>query len=246
MSVVQLVTAAVMMFVGSTVLGIVGFGTGVVSMPVLLLVLTPQSAVVMLNTVALGLKVWIAVQSWHDLPLKKIGPITIAALLGAPIGVFILDSVEAGVLRIGISAFIVLLALLTVLKPNGGIPMPYPVGLLVGFAVGITSSAFGVGGPLVALFLLNRGWPKLALRASMAFYLMATGIVAIVGYAVAGLYTRERVALVLLAIVPVLTGLKVGSILMRRMDERAFRYAALAVIFVSSGIVLAKEALQKL
>ena len=56
MSAFQVGIAALMMFLGCTALSATGFGIGMVAMPGLLLVLEPQTAVVVLNTVAIAVE----------------------------------------------------------------------------------------------------------------------------------------------------------------------------------------------
>ena len=76
----------------------------------------------------------------------------------------------------------------------------------------------------------------------MAFYLLAIDVVSVVGYAVAGLYTLERLALILVAVVPVLVGLRLGITLVGRMNEAVFRHAVIAVTIATSVMVVAREA----
>ena len=204
---IPLIVAAAILFLGSTILSTLGFGIGIVSMPVLLLVLSPQTSVVTMNTVALGLEGWIVLQARHDIPFKEIGPVAGAGLLGVPIGVFILTSADPGGLRIGISVLVIVLTLITTLNFRREVPFAHVVGPMAGFVVGVVLPSFGVGGPLIALFLLTRNWSRQAVRASMAFYLLAIDIVSVLGYGVAGLYTQERLLLILIVIVPVCWGL---------------------------------------
>jgi uncharacterized membrane protein YfcA len=73
--------------------------------------------------------------------------------------------------------------------------MIWPV---VGFVVGAIIAAFGIGGPLMVLYLLARGWSCQMLRASMSFFFLVNMSTGVVGYAVTGLYRKERVALTLI------------------------------------------------
>ena len=86
------------------------------------------------------------------------------------------------------------------------LPFARIVGPMAGFVVGVVMPSFGVGGPLIALFLLTRNWSRQATRASMAFSLLMIDVVSVVGYGVAGLYTQERLVLILVVIVPVIAG----------------------------------------
>ena len=67
---------------------------------------------------------------------------------------------------------------------------------------------------------------------------MGTGVV---GYAVAGLFTAQRLALILIVAVPVLAGFWLSGPLRRRLSERSFRIGVLAVIITTSASVLVGE-----
>lgn len=229
------------MFFGATVLGAIGFGIGIVSMPVLLLALDPQSAVVMMNTLALGLELVIVVQSRKHLPFREIGPVGLAGVAGVPIAVFMLASLDIAALRLIIAALILVFAAVTGFNLRIRMVETKAAGIVAGFIVGVILPAFGVGGQLVALYALTRNWSNESTRAAMAFYLLLLDVAAIIGYGIAGLYTTERVSLIGVAIVPVIAGLALGSLIMRRMNERLFRYAALFVIVVSALAVVARE-----
>ncbi|MCH7652127.1 MAG: sulfite exporter TauE/SafE family protein [Chloroflexi bacterium] len=160
-SLLQLVVAVVAAFVGSTVFSPVGFGIGVTSIPILLLVFDPQTVVVMVNTVTIPLLVLVIFQTRRYIHLRRTVPIAIAGLLGMPIGVLFLSSADAGVLRISITAVIIALALLLALNPNVArlrrVPDPHITGPAVGFVVSIMLNSLGIGGPLIALFALTQG-----------------------------------------------------------------------------------------
>ena len=243
LSPLQLTVTAAALLVGSTILSTIGFGIGMASMPALLLVLSPQTAVVVLNTVALGLEASVVVQSREHLPLREMAPIALVGLVGVPVGVYILSSVDSGVLRIAISAIVIALALVVALDLRARMPRPRLAGPVAGFLAALSLSAFGVGGPVVALYLLALNRPPLTMRASMAFFLLAIDIVSVLGYAVAGLYTLERLILIMIVIAPVLVGLRLGTTLVGRMNEALFRKAVIVVTIITSVSVVAREAL---
>ena len=96
-------------------------------------------------------------------------------------------------------------------------------------------------GPLMVLFLLTRGLSRDAVRGGLSLYFLAVEIIAVIGYGVAGLYTQERVALILIVTLPVLAGFGLATLLVRRMNERVFRHAVVAVIMTTSVMVLVRE-----
>ena len=241
MSTLQISVSALMLFMGCTALSATGFGIGMVAMPGLLLALEPQPAVVVLNTVAIMIEVWIVVQARRYIPFREVLPIVVAGVLGVPFAVYILKFADPGAMRIGISLLIMALAATAAINFRGRVHLPKALGILAGFVVGVVLPAFGVGGPLVTLYLLTRSWGRQSVRAAMAFYLFALDVFGIGGYAVAGLYTAERLNLIALMVIPMLLGLGIGALILRVMSERVFRYAALALIISSSAMVLVRE-----
>ena len=244
-SIVQIVVAVIASFAGSTIFSTVGFGIGMVAMPILLLVLDPQTAVVVLNSVEVplaGLMVW---QNRSHLKTKEMTSIAIAGLIGALVGAFLLASANENPLRISILVLIMALALVTVFNSSGfSMPTPSIAGPLVGFIVGVILTSLAIGGPLLVLFIFTRNWDRHAVRSSLSLYFLFVMPTAVIGYAVGGLYTPDRVILTIITLAPVLIGFWLGSKLAQIMDERMFKTAAIMVILVTSTAVLIREVSQ--
>ncbi len=239
----QLAIAALTMLVASTVMSALGFGIGLTATPVLLLFLEPQTVVVMLNTIAVGLFALVLFETKDDLAVGQMTPVAIAGVLGVPFGVFALSSLSDTVLRIGITVLVLVLTGAIVLNVRWSIPRPRVVGPLLGFIVAALVAGLAIGGPLMVLFLLSRKMHRHALRASMSFFFLAMEATAVVGYGIAGLFTLERVELIALVAVPALLGYRVASMFVRRMNERTFRQGVVALIAVTSLMVLGREVL---
>lgn len=254
------VVASLVLFVGSVSLGATGFGIGLVGTPGLLLVLEPQTAIVVLNTSATAVGIWIVLQARRDIPFREVLPIVIAGMLGVPFAVYILASINPTILRITISALLIPLAIMSItnfdrivsysdlsitLNLFGGrrlrVPLMMLLGVVLGFIVGALLPAFGVIGQLVMLFLLTRNWRRQSVRAAMAFFLLSLGMIAVIGYAFAGLYTAERLTLIAIVIPSGLLGLWLGFALLNRMNDRFFRYAIVSIIIITSLVMLGRE-----
>jgi uncharacterized membrane protein YfcA len=239
----QIVVAVLAMFVGATVAGTVGFGLGMMATPVLLLVLDPQSAVLMVNTAGIAVYVIVICQTRRYLPIKAMAPIGLAGLAGAPLGVYLLSSVSASALRISITVLILITAAAVTFNVGWSMGRARLLGPPLGLVVGALVSGFGIGGPLMVLYLLNHSWSSDAMRASLAFYFLLIMSTGIVGYGISGLYTAERIALVMMVAIPVLVGFGLSGLLLRRMNERSFRRGVIGVIVLTSIMVLTRELL---
>ena len=215
-----------------------------VATPVLLLVLDPQTAVVMLNAVSVpitGLLVW---QTRRHLNVRDSLPIILLGLAGALVGAYVLSTSGDRVLRLSIVVLIILLAAATAFNParlRGRVPYPKVVGGLIGFFVGVMLGSLAIGGPLLVLFVLSRGWNRHSIRAFLSLYLFVIMVSATVGYIPAGLFTQERTMLTLVALPPALLGFWLGNRLAGRMNEGLFRRVAIGVIVASSVSVLVRE-----
>ena len=170
--------------------------------------------------------------------LQEVLPIAVAGALGVPFAVYVLKFADPGIMRIGISVLVLMLAATATFNFQREIPYSKVVGVLAGLAVGVVLPAFGVGGPLVTLYLLTRNWQRESVRAAMAFYLLVLDVFSVAGYAVARLYTAERLILIALMVIPMLAGLGLGALILKLMSERVFRYAVLTIIISSSIFVL--------
>ena len=230
------------MLLASTVFSATGFGIGMISTPLMLLVYEPQTVIVVAGTAGLGIGVWIISKSWRDVPFKEVLPITIAALCGAPIAVFILTTADSSILSIGIAVLIILFAVGSFVNVEREIPYSTPVGIAAGFIVGVLLPTSGVAGSLVMLFLMTKKWERQTVRAAMAFFLLALMSFSIILFALNGLYTPLRLTLIGVIIIPSVVGIAIGSFLMRRLNERVFNMSVIGIIIVSSVLVLAKEA----
>ena len=168
-------------------------------------------------------------------------PIAAAGALGVPLAVYILKFADPSIMRIGISVLVLMFAAIATVNFQRDFPYSRVVGVLAGFVVGVVLPAFGVGGPLVTLYLLTRNWQRRSVRAGMAFYLLVLDVFAVAGYAVAGLYTAERLTLIALMAILMLAGLGLGAMLLKLMSERVFRYVVVTIIISSSMLVLVRE-----
>ena len=228
------------MLLASTVFSATGFGIGMISTPLMLLVYEPQTVIVVAGTAGLGIGIWIISKSWRDIPFKQILPITIAALCGAPIAVFILKTADSNILTMGIAVLIILFAVGSFVKLERELPYSTPLGILAGFIVGVLLPTSGVAGSLVMLFLMTKKWERHTVRAAMAFFLMCLMAFTVVLFALYGLYTPLRLTLIGIVVIPSVIGFVLGAMLIKRINERVFQYVVIGIIIVSSVIVLGK------
>ena len=230
------------MFLGGAAAGAAGFGMGMVALPFMLLVLDPVTAVLALNTTQVLLFLMILRHTRSQVQSGEAKPMALLGVARRRCGRVRLDCLSRG----GYS-------------PDGSITDPGPVGYDRGrpdtqdfgclhglarpwaLAAAVLLGAMAIGGPVMALYALGRGWAKNSVRGTLAFYFLAVTAVLAVGYAAAELYSAERWVFIGIAQGPVLVGALVGTRLAQFMSEHIFRKSVLALIIASSLAVLVRE-----
>ena len=135
---VQIIVLILAAFLGSTVVSTIGFGIGMVAIPILLLVLDPQTAVIVLNTVTVPVTLLIALRTRKHANVRETMPIAIAGVIGALVGAFVLTVADTRILRLSIVVLIIVLTVLTVTNFRGHIPLARIIGPVIGFVVGLS------------------------------------------------------------------------------------------------------------
>ncbi|MDE2807190.1 MAG: sulfite exporter TauE/SafE family protein [Gemmatimonadota bacterium] len=232
-----------MLIVAGFAIGAVGFGFGLTATPVLLLFLDPQTVVVAINAVAIVAFGLVLIETRELAPYRELAPTAVAGALGAPIGVYALAFLDPSALRIAISALVLMLTVLVVVKTEWRVPKPQITGPMLGFGVAAMVTGLAIGGPLLVLFLIGRGMERQGVRASMAFFFTTMYCTAAIGYVAQGLLTAERLILIVAVAPGMILGYWLSVRLTGRMNEKVFRQAVVSVIAVASILVLVREIL---
>ena len=225
-------------------MGLASTGIGMVTSPILLLMVAPQSVVMTINSLAIVILSLALYHTRRDVPFRNALPLPLAGLAAVPIGVLILSSASPAAFRIIIGLIILCLAIPSALRIERPLPHGKVMTPVFGFVGSILVTGTGIGPPLVALFLLNQGWSGRAIRASIAFYYLPIAILATALYAVTGLFTLERVWLILALVPSGLLGCVLASKLVGRMDDTMLRRIILVVVIGSSVSLLGRKTLR--
>ena len=231
------------MFFGAIVLGTISFGLGTVAMPFMLLILSPQDAVVIVNAVVVLTTGITIIQTWRHLDLRNSWPFVLAGLPPVPLGVLLLHGANPIALRLTIVVVILALGVMSLFQvhlPGARSRVAAPV---CGFIATLLVTTLGVGAPLAGLYAIEQAWSRDAIRATLALYFFLASALALILFAVTGLIgitTARNIGVLSLA---VLLGTGVAVVIASRISIRVFRYVVVAVTVVGSISLLLREAL---
>jgi hypothetical protein len=235
-----LALAAVVIAAAFFVLGLAGFGNGLVALAFLPLVMSPVTAIVLLTVYTVLATIVIFVPLRRDFDPAGMPALLFGTVLGTPLGVWVLATLPASTLTRLIG--LVLLAVVA-LEWLGAYPKRLPgarwaVG--AGVASGALGAAVGTPGPPVVLYMASQGWSPRTIKANLqAFFLVNQAVIVIV-YWWAGLLTAEVWRYAALFLVPTAVGLLAGMALFTRVDQVRFRRIVFVILFVSGVVLLVR------
>jgi uncharacterized membrane protein YfcA len=147
----------------------------------------------------------------------------IGAVVGIPLGTYLLTHVDGIAIRWGIvSVVVVLLALLMSGwryhgRPHGAVTVA------VGLTSGLFSGAAQVGGPPVVAYWLGGNFTPQTVRANIVLYFAISSVLSITSYLIAGILTWDTVKLSLMIGPTFALGLFSGAKLFSLTNEIVFR-----------------------
>ena len=227
----DIVTLVSIFAAAGLVMGVTGFGAGLVAMGVLVTIMpvtTATAIVAMLSIACPVLNVWTL---RHDIRWREVWPILVTALPSALLGVYLLKVLPGQVLRFGVAGMILVGCVTMLWSPEKArVQKPFPWAYGTGILGGIFNGALGTGGPPVVLYSLLRGWDKTVAKGVMSAYFTMTGVWRMGVLITTGIATVETIRLGLLMLIPALGATYLGTYIFRRMSNNVFRYTTLVLL----------------
>lgn len=222
--------------VAYVVFGMVGFGSTLVSAPMLAHVL-PVSTVVP----ALALTDFIAAWSngWRlssHVVRQELFRLVPSMFVGIAFGAYVLFTLPVKMLMALLGVFVVLYAL-NGLRPQAPQPRLSPRwAWWFGFAGGVLSALFGAGGWVYSMYLLRRLDDPQQIRATQNAVLMVSSFIRVSLFAVAGRFFDLKLLLLVLALLPAMAlGLYLGHHITLRLERRRFMQVLYSVLLLTGS-----------
>ena len=154
-SIPMLILLSVGVLIAGTIRSFTGFGGGLVLAPLLSLFMPPTDMVVVVLLLNFMTSVQSIPDTWSTTDWKLVFSLSVPALFGVPLGVWLLEWLDTDLIRRLIGVIVASLALLMLI----GWKYQGRRGKLQDCAVGVTSGALtaiaGVGGPPLVLYLIS-------------------------------------------------------------------------------------------
>ncbi len=235
------VVAPLVIVLGYTIFGLSGFGSTVISVPILahflpvsylvpLMVLLDVTSATLMGTtgrrqVAVG-------------ELKRIIPFM---FVGFVVGTTVLVKVPDDYLRPALAVFTILIGVNSLLNPHLQRRISAWWCVPTGIVAGAVATVFGAGGPLYATYLSGRLQDKTEIRSTMSALISISAISRAILYAIAGLLLHMAILVGGLALAPfVFIGLMIGHRIHIGLTQEQMRRVVGAIVVVTGTLLLLK------
>jgi uncharacterized protein len=237
----HMVWIALAVFAAYVIRGMSGFGAGLISSPLLALVLPVRVVVPTTGLLVFVLFVFLSIRDRKDVIWRELKLLAPPTLLGVGAGLILFSSLDNRLLLIALGIFLIIYAGYMFAVHLFGLPhfqfserWAWPLGFFGSF---VDTLFGGGGGTLVVIYLNGRGIGRNEFKATVATLWFIEMIARIGGYAIGGFYTRE-VLLLVAALLPIMwaatwTGERLGN----RISHQAFQ-RVLATLLLLSGVGL--------
>ena len=220
-------------WVAGSLQGLTGFGFNLLSVPAMVLWFPAQVVVpgVLMSYLPLGTGQF--VQLRRDVDWKVLGTIVGCAVVGMPLGAFILRDTDAEVMKRAIGLAMVGLAIILQVRPGRPLQHGGRVCIGVGVLSGFLSSSIGVSGPPLVLFGLKQRWPHAMMRATLLTCFLCTSTLSLFVLWRVGVLAAESLHFVLWGTPGLVSGFLTATYLRARVHHQAvFRWISIGMVMV--------------
>ena len=186
--------------------GITGFGSGLISVPLLALFLPLKFVVPLILLLDFTASVVIGGVHFKRVKWGEIGLLIPLGMVGVVLGTSLLIKLPTGPMLLALAGFVFVFAVRSVFNIRGDKPISRGWAVPAALTGGTVGALFGTGGPPYVIYLTHRIHDKSDLRATFSALFFTDGLTRIVSFLVAGLLLSAMVWIAYFAALPAMLG----------------------------------------
>ena len=229
------------LFVATLIRSSLGFGEGLVAVPLLALRIPVTVAAPLVALVSVLVATVIVVQDWRKIQMRSAGSLIICAVFGIPIGLLLLTEVRDHLVKMILGLVILGFSVYSLTaKSRLHLQNDHPFWLLgAGLCSGILGGAYGMNGPPLAVYGSLRRWSPQHFRATLQGYFLPASLLGLLGYVSIGLWGADVTHCFLCSLPGVFAAIIIGrGINLRLRGDGFFRSVYLGLIVISAILLV--------
>ncbi len=201
----------------------IGFGDGLLAVPLLAMFIDIREAVPLIILLSTTISVKALWKDRGSLQLSSLKRTSVAALVGIPFGVMLLNLGNEAVIKGMLGVLLVVMAMWR-LGPKSQLQLTSNGWSYVfGGLAGMLGSAYALRGVVFSIYGGLRGWSQEQFKGTISGFYILSGVLIPVSYLSSGLITSRLVGLYLLFLPLALLSTLLGHLLTHRLDASAFQ-----------------------
>lgn len=217
-------------FCAGFIQGLSGFGSVLLSLPLLACFLDVKTAIPLVALYGVALTVFLLVQLRQHWDWRKLYPLCVGSVPGAPVGVWLLNSLDAQIIQWIVGAVLVAYALYGLLMKPVVKELSRVWAYGAGFLAGCLGGAISASGPPVIVYTSLMPWSKDQIKVTLQGFFVISGLVVIAAQAAGGLMTGKVIYFFLASLPVLIFGTWAGSLLYGRIREESYRKIMLVLL----------------
>jgi len=229
--------AGLIFFIAHFVAGVTGFGSGILGLPLLAMIVGLDAGKQSLLILSTLLYIYM-VARWHaHIDVRRLIIMAVVASIGIPFGLFLYGHLQRHVALITLGAFVALVGFRNLLQlwPDQKLPRCLASILLV--VGGIFHGAFTTGGPILIIYADQTLRHKSTFRATLCLLWISLNAILAIVWTMQHAWLRQTWHLSLLGLPFMIAGLIIGERIHHAIDERTFR-RAVNIALIVIGVLL--------
>ncbi|MCA9859460.1 MAG: sulfite exporter TauE/SafE family protein [Thermomicrobiales bacterium] len=240
-----LLIAMAIALMGGIVSGLAGFGFGLVTVPLLLMLFPPATVTTVGSSLTIASGWIVLLSTWRTVQVRTLGALIPGATIGVFLGTIVLRTVEPAIIKL-IAGIVVILFALSVLRGWRINAVHHPLAApIAGLASGTLSTSTGMSGPPVVLLFTTRQYDMQQFRGSITAYFYYVNAVGLALLIASGIVGREQLEIAIRLLPAAIIGGFIGRRILHYVSQAQFRKITLIMLLATgtTGIVAALQAL---
>ena len=230
----------IVIFFAYIVRGIAGFGSALIAVPFLALVLPLTLVVPLVVLLDYLSSASHGIGNRHQIVWRDIWPLIPFSVMGVASSLVILKSVSPNLLTLLLGGFVVAYAIYQLIPQKLG-KANYWVAAPTGFFGGLIGTLFGTGGPFYVIYLHLSRLDKTQFRATFASIFLIDGLMRLSGFALNDLYDDMAVSYIVTSIPVAALGLYIGGRIHVAISKEGFTRLISLLLLGSGGALIANN-----
>ena len=203
--------------------GVSGFGSVMLSIPLLAVVLDIKSVIPLANLIAVTMTVTVFLQLRHQFDWKRLNPLIWGAMPGIVLGVFFLKRLDKEAIHWLLGVLLIGFALYSLLFRSSRKEIRKQWAYVFGFLSGCLGGAFGASGPPVIAYTSLQTWSKDQIKVTLQGFFFLSGVAIGISHALSGITTFRVLHFYVSGLPALLLGAGLGSFFYGFINEESYR-----------------------